>query len=83
MRKSLDALADKFLAAIPGEISPELVYGQFQDPADPAADFPDAPLEPHVSELVTCKHRFLLGLANDETGYLIPRRQWDAKAPYA
>ena len=74
---------DVALAAIPGEIYPELVYGRFQEPADPAADFPDAPLEPHVSGLMPGKHWLLVGLANDETGYLIPRRQWDAKAPYA
>jgi hypothetical protein len=25
----------------------------------------------------------VLGLANDEIGYVIPRSQWDAKAPFA
>ena len=25
----------------------------------------------------------LFGLANDEIGYLIPKRQWDARKPYA
>jgi hypothetical protein len=25
----------------------------------------------------------LLGLANDEIGYMIPKRQWDQRAPYA
>jgi hypothetical protein len=76
-------LGDVAVAAIPGEIYSELVYGKFQDPADPGADYPDAPLEPSIAALVPCKHWLLIGLANDETGYLIPRRQWDAKAPYA
>ena len=25
----------------------------------------------------------LLGLANDEIGYIIPNRQWDSRPPYA
>ena len=25
----------------------------------------------------------VVGLANDEIGYVIPRSQWDAKAPFA
>ena len=25
----------------------------------------------------------LVGLANDELGYIIPKRQWDKSAPYA
>ena len=27
-------------------------------------------------------YRMLIGLANDEIGYIIPKRQWDAKPPY-
>ncbi|MCH5372356.1 MAG: hypothetical protein JJ992_00140, partial [Planctomycetes bacterium] len=38
-------LGELDVAAIPGELYPELVYGEFQDPVDPGADFPDAPLE--------------------------------------
>jgi hypothetical protein len=28
-------------------------------------------------------HPLFLGLANDELGYIIPRRQWDQSPPYA
>ena len=31
---------------------------------------------------MTGKHKMLLGLANDELGYFIPKRQWDDVAPY-
>jgi hypothetical protein len=75
-------LGELHVACIPGEIYPELVYGQFQEPADPGADFPDAPLEPTVASLMPGKKWLLLGLANDELGYVIPKRQWDKVAPY-
>ena len=74
--------ADLDLACIPGELYPELVYGKFQDPPDAGADFPDAPLEPHVSKIFGERKWMLFGLANDEVGYLIPRRQWDRKSPF-
>ena len=41
-------LGDLETAAIPGEIYPELVLGKVQTPADPGADFPDAPAEPSI-----------------------------------
>lgn len=70
------------VAAIPGEIYPELVLGKVQDPVDPGADFPDAPVEPAVYDQLRGRHRMLIGLANDELGYFIPKRQWDEKPPY-
>lgn len=70
------------IAAIPGEIYPELVLNKVQDPADPGADFPDAPMEPAIYDQLKSKHRMLIGLANDELGYFIPKRQWDEKAPF-
>jgi hypothetical protein len=76
-------LGDLHIACIPGEIYPELVYGKFQDPVDPGADFPEAALEPTVAGLMPGKKWLLLGLANDELGYIIPKRQWDKVAPYA
>ena len=53
-----------------------------QDPADPGADFPDAPIEPAIYEQMKAPHRMLIGLANDEIGYIIPKRQWDEKPPF-
>jgi hypothetical protein len=70
------------IAAIPGEIYPELVLGKVEDPADPGADFPDAPIEPAIYAQLKSKHRMLIGLANDELGYFIPKRQWDEKPPF-
>jgi hypothetical protein len=70
------------VALIPGEIYPELVLDQVQDPPDPGADFPDAPIEPAIYKQMPGPHRMLIGLANDEIGYIIPKRQWDEKAPF-
>ncbi len=70
------------VAAIPGEIYPELVLSKVQDPADAGADFPDAPIEPGIYAQMRGPHRMLIGLANDEIGYIIPKRQWDEKPPF-
>jgi hypothetical protein len=75
-------LGDLEVAVVPGEIYPELVLGKVQEPTDPGADFPDAPAEPGLYPQLKGKHRMLIGLGNDELGYFIPKRQWDAKSPY-
>jgi hypothetical protein len=75
-------LGDLDVAAIPGEIYPELVLDRVQDPPDPGADFPDAPVEPAIYKQLRGPHRMLIGLANDEIGYIIPKRQWDERPPY-
>ncbi|MCC9609530.1 hypothetical protein LOC68_04755 [Blastopirellula sp. JC732] len=77
------ALGELRIACIPGEIYPELVYGDFQIPADPNADFSESPREPSAAALLADKKWMLFGLANDEVGYIIPKSQWDSKAPYA
>jgi len=76
-------LGEVHIACIPGEIYPELVYGQFQDPVDPGADYADTPLEPAVMPMLPGEKKMLFGLANDEIGYIIPRRQWDHVPPFA
>ena len=76
-------LGELDIVGIPGEIYPELVYGTFQEPADPGADFPDAPLEKTVAEIFADRKWMLIGLANDEAGYIIPKRQWDEEKPFA
>lgn len=75
-------LGELEIAAIPGEIYPELVLGKVQDPVDPGADFPTAPVEPSIYGQFRGRHRMIVGLANDEVGYIIPKRQWDEKAPF-
>jgi hypothetical protein len=75
-------LGDLHVACIPGEIYPELVLGKVQDPADPAADYPNAAIEPAIYPQMPAPRRMIFGLANDELGYIIPKRQWDASAPF-
>lgn len=76
-------LGELHVAAIPGELYPELVYGKFQEPADPGADFRDAPLETPVAKILPGPKIMMLGLANDEVGYILPKRQWDVTPPFA
>jgi hypothetical protein len=75
-------LGELEIAAIPGEIYPELVLGKVQDPPDAGADLPNAPIEPAIYKQLRGRHKMLIGLANDELGYIIPKRQWDEKAPF-
>ncbi|HXY42154.1 MAG TPA: hypothetical protein VEQ10_20935 [Vicinamibacteria bacterium] len=76
-------LGDAEALLVPGEIYPELVLGGIQSPQDPAADFPGAPPEPPLGEMLKTDFKIVVGLANDEVGYLIPRSQWDAEKPFA
>lgn len=76
-------LGDVAVACIPGEIYPELVYGRFQEPVEPDVDFPAAPLEPAIARIIPRPRWLIVGLANDEIGYIIPKRQWDERPPYA
>lgn len=75
-------LGELDVAGIPGEIYPELVLDKVQDPADPGADYPKAAVEPAIYKQLRGPHRLLIGLANDEVGYIIPKRQWDEKPPF-
>ncbi len=75
-------LGELEVACIPGEIYPELILDKVQTPADPGADFPDAPTEPAIYKQLKGPHKMVLGLANDEIGYIIPKRQWDKKPPF-
>jgi len=66
---------------IPGEIYPELVNGPVESPI--GNDFGIQPLEvPSIRDLMPGKYKFILGLANDEIGYIIPKSQWDVKPPF-
>lgn len=65
----------------PGEIYPEIVYGGIESPE--GQDFTLSPQEtPPLVELMKGKYKFILGLANDEIGYIIPKSEWDTKPPY-
>jgi hypothetical protein len=67
-------------AAAPGELYPELSVGGIE--RYPGADFPDAPAEPAIKQLMRAPHRMVIGLANDEIGYLIPKAEWDEQPPW-
>jgi hypothetical protein len=67
--------------AIPGEIYPEIINGGVEAPE--GNDFGIEPVEvPSVREKMPGKYKFVIGLANDEIGYILPKSQWDAKAPF-
>ena len=68
------------VALIPGELYPELSVGGIQKYE--GADFPDAPAEPAIKNLMKAPYRMLLGLADDEIGYIIPKSEWDDQAPW-
>jgi hypothetical protein len=68
------------IALIPGELYPELSVGGVERYA--GADFPDAPIEPPIKPMLPAPYRMLIGLADDEIGYVIPKAEWDQKAPY-
>lgn len=70
------------IATIPGEIYPELVLDKVADPAPEGADFPAAPIEPAIYKQLKSPYHMIIGLANDEIGYILPKRQWDEKPPW-
>lgn len=76
-------LGDLAIACLPGELYPELAYGEIVDPPEPNVDFPEAPKEPHLSGIMADRPWMFIGLANDEVGYILPKRQWDSDPPFA
>jgi hypothetical protein len=66
---------------VPGELYPEIANGGVVHP--PGADFNIEPIErPPLRELMPGRVKFLFGLANDEVGYIIPKSEWDDRAPW-
>jgi hypothetical protein len=66
---------------VPGEIYPEIVEGGIEAPE--GRDFGIEPVElPPLREEMRGRYRFVVGLANDEIGYIIPKSEWDASPPY-
>lgn len=78
---ALITVGDTSLACLPGEMYPELVNGGIERP--PGGDFNIEPIEvPPLRQLMPGKTKFILGLANDEIGYIIPKSEWDVEPPY-
>ena len=68
-------------ATIPGEVYPEIINGGIEAPE--GQDYKISPVEvPCVREMMQGKYKFIFGLANDEIGYIVPKSQWDEKAPF-
>jgi len=68
------------IAAVPGEIYPELVNGGIT--RYPGADFPNAGFEPLLRSHMRSPYPLVFGLANDELGYIIPKAEWDSSPPW-
>jgi hypothetical protein len=77
---SLLTLGSVDMLCIPGEIYPELWLGGVEHPE--GADYPDAAIDPPLRDQLAAPHRLVLGLANDEIGYIVPKSQWDQSSPY-
>lgn len=66
---------------IPGEIYPELVNGGVENPE--GSDYGIDPVEvPPLREVMKSRYKWVLGLANDEIGYILPKSQWDTRSPF-
>lgn len=59
---------------IPGELYPELESGNFLS-AEESANKTEASYKP-LTEMSRCEHNFVLGLCNDEIGYIIPENDF-------
>ncbi len=74
-------IGDVEILTNPGEIYPEIVDGGVESPE--GADFPGKPIEsPPLRPQMKGGLNLVMGLANDEIGYILPKTQWDVKAPY-
>ncbi|MEA3462583.1 MAG: hypothetical protein U9R49_11930 [Bacteroidota bacterium] len=67
--------------SVPGEIYPEIVNGGVEAPEGQDFQIP-AVEDPPLRELMPGEYRFVIGLSNDEIGYILPKSQWDVEAPY-
>jgi len=65
----------------PAEIYPEIIIGGIEEPE--GRDYDTIAIEtPPIQSFLKEKYQFHIGLSNDMIGYVIPKSQWDAKAPF-
>ena len=70
-----------WIACVPGELYPEIAMGGIE--RAPGADFDIEPVEvPALRTRMSGRVNMMVNLANDALGYIIPRSQWDAEAPF-
>lgn len=67
---SVVTIGDGQFVMIPGELYPEIALGEYLPPE--LAHNPDAPTEPAIMDQMTGNYNFIIGLANDMLGYIIP-----------
>jgi hypothetical protein len=78
---NLLTIGPAWILTIPGEINPEIVNGGIEVPD--GADFPGEAIEvPPLRQLMQGEYNFVIGLANDEVGYIMPKTHWDVEKPY-
>lgn len=69
------------IAAIPGELYPEIAVGGIENP--PGADYEMDPAEePPFRPAMQGRVNLMVNLANDAIGYIIPKSEWDNEAPW-
>ena len=87
---SLIQLGPIQLLTIPGELLPELAIGGYDGSHINAPGVPlihednenppkidEAPAGPYIKDRMTGTYRWLIGLGNDELGYIIPPYNWE------
>jgi hypothetical protein len=83
-RTEIDAfsIGDLEILTTPGELYPEIGNGGVEAPE--GRDYPIEPQEvPPLRSKMAGKLNMLIGLANDELGYFVPKSQWDTEPPFA
>jgi hypothetical protein len=77
----LMTIGPAWFLTMPGEVNPEIVHGGIESPE--GRDYEIMPAEvPPLRELMGGKYKFVIGLANDEVGYIMPKSHWDKKPPF-
>lgn len=66
---------DLALFLVPGELFSELFNGEFLTEND-SANHKKADYDKSLSDMSDCKHKFVIGLANDELGYIVPENDY-------
>ncbi len=75
------AIGPASFITVPGEVYPEIINGGVEAPE--GRDYDINPVEvPSLRSQMGGAYKFVIGLANDEIGYIIPKSQWDEKSPF-
>lgn len=75
-------LGDTWIGTVPGELYPEIANGGIEAPEGNDLKLTQPIEVPALRSLMQGRMNMLFGLANDQIGYIIPKSQWDEKAPY-